>query len=90
MVQGTNARPSDVVVAAVAEDTRADRAVVKPGPGNLRADSLPVAVAADSGIAQAADVRAEDANRSRRVGAADATASATPASYAAQIAPCGL
>ena len=38
-------------------------AVVKAAPASPRADSLPVAVAAGSGIARAADARADDAKR---------------------------
>jgi hypothetical protein len=67
-------------------------AAVRDVPGNLRADSLPVAAVVGSGIAQAVDARPDDAN----VAAAAAVAATTDDNdtttvgpgYAAQIAPC--
>jgi hypothetical protein len=73
-------------------------AVVKAARGNLRADSLPVAAAAGSGIAPA-DARLDDANGAAVVGPAATTTppqtrTPTPTEttmapgYAAQVAPC--
>jgi hypothetical protein len=57
-------RTLNVTVAAVTA------AAVTVGPGSLRADSLPVAVAAASAIVQVVDALAGDANRSCGDGAA--------------------
>jgi hypothetical protein len=57
---------------AVAEGTLSvtiTLAVVKAVPASPRADSLPVVVAVGSGIARAADARADDAKRNGGGGA---------------------
>jgi len=62
-------RTLNVTVAAVTA-AAVTAAAVTVGPGSLRADSLPVAVAAASAIVQVVDALAGDANRSCGDGAA--------------------